>query len=77
MFIMLLTISAYTAYPVDNLKSTFLPVRGVSIFSRRREYCPALYRVVFKPELNKEEASGFSRRKRPGQEVCYGRHAQT
>ena len=57
--IILLIISAYTAHPVDSFKSTFLPVRGFSIFSRSREYCPALYRVVFKPELNKEEGSGF------------------
>jgi len=61
MFIILLIISAYTAYPVDSFKLTFLPGLGFSIFSRRREYCPALYRVVFKPELNKEEGSGFPR----------------
>ena len=61
MFIIFLIISAYTAHPVDSFKSTFLLVRGFSIFSRRREYCPALYRVVFKPELNKEEGSGFLR----------------
>ena len=85
MFIIFLIISAYTAHPVDSFKSTFLLVRGFSIFSRRREYCPALYRVVFKPELNKEEGSGFLRNltvgfprgKTPGQEVFYGRHGQT
>ena len=61
MFIIFLIISAYTAHPVDSFKLMFLLVRGFSIFSRRREYCPALYRVVFKPELNKEEGSGFLR----------------
>ena len=61
MFIILLIISAYTACSVDSFKSTFLPVLGFSIFSRKREYCPALNRVVFKPELNKEEESGFPR----------------
>ena len=61
MFIIFLIISAYTAHPVDSFKLMFLLVRGFSIFSRRREYFPALYRVVFKPELNKEEGSGFLR----------------
>ena len=44
MFIILLIISGYTAHSVDSFKSTFLPVRGFSIFSRRREYCPPVSR---------------------------------